>query len=62
MEGLPVQAVVWTQKGQWAETPSSLSLALEKAALTSLAFMKPPLADWSMKLEGWAPAAPDFLA
>ena len=31
IEGLPVQAVVCTQKGQWADTPSSFILALAKA-------------------------------
>ncbi len=49
--GLPVQAVVWTQNGQCAETPSRLSLALANAALISLALLK-PLSAWSMII-GW---------
>ena len=38
--GLPVQAVVCTQNGQWAETPSRLSLALANASLISLALLQ----------------------
>ena len=43
MVGLPVQAVVWTQKGQCAEMPSRLSLAFAKVSLISLADLKPLL-------------------
>jgi hypothetical protein len=46
-DGLPVQAVVCTQNGQWAEMPSRIMLALAKLALISLADIK-PLSDWSM--------------
>lgn len=61
MVGLPVQAVVWTQKGQWQEMPSKLSLALANALLISLALFR-PLSAWSMKFDGCAPEAPDFFA
>ena len=61
MVGLPVHAVVCTQNGQWAEMPSRLSLALAKASLISLALLR-PLSLLSMKLDGCAPAAPDFFA
>ncbi len=59
--GLVVHALVCTQKGQCADTPSRLSLALANASFTSLALLK-PLSLCNMKLEGCAPDAPDFFA
>ena len=47
MVGVPVQAVVWTQNGQWADTPSRFILALAKVSVISLALLR-PLSDWSM--------------
>src|SRR5882672_10653387 len=45
--GVPVQALVCTQKGQCVETPSSLILAFANASLISFALIK-PLSFWSM--------------
>src|SRR6185369_7987208 len=59
--GLPVHAVVCTQNGQCAEMPSSFSFSWANAALTSRADIR-PAAFCTRKLEGCAPAAPDFLA
>ena len=47
MVGLPVQAVVCTQKGQWPEMPSRVKPRLAKALLISLALLK-RLPSWSM--------------
>ena len=45
---VPVQALVCTQNGQWAEMPSSFMPRLPNAAAMSLAFFSPPLPSPSM--------------